>query len=300
MFPAKPFIFLFVFLFSITNLFAADEGGLSAAFLNYCNSVRNYSLGRTGITQYADPSSSLENSALLTKSKRSVYLMYTQPFSNFDDLKYQTAYFNAKISEQVGLGLGFSMLNADNIEYRNSSGVLLGYYNSSSSYYSLGAGLNLNDALNFGASMRYIKEKIQSRDRTAMTLTAGLNYEIIEELSAALIIDNIIKIKNDYKFDQERENIPLKITGEAGYKILDNFLVNAQLEFKEYQDSIKFAVGTEYGITKNFLIRSGYNTRFKEWSAGLGINIDIGNFDYGFGKISELGNTHRFSLTFIF
>ena len=59
-----------------------------------------------------------------------------------------------------------------------------------------------------------------------------------------------------------------------------------------------------YDKDTNFSLRAGYRTNAGNKSAGLaaglGVDMKAYNIEYAYAPMGDLGNTHRFSLTFKF
>lgn len=293
----KIILILFINLFSL-NISAENDGGLTGAFLNYCNSVRNYSLGRSDLTNYNDPSSAIENPALLAECKKSVYLMYSKPFSDFDDINYQSILYNQKLTNKSGISAGISLFNVKDIEERNSVGNLLGYYDGKNTILTIGYGYELIKFLYAGTSVKYVQEKIYNFDREYFAADISGKYHINEDFDISLILSNLYSTES--KFDIKKEKLPIKCSAGLGLKIISGLNFQLSADMKEYQKSIELGAGAEYIVNKYFEIRCGYNSRYEEWTAGFGLNSGVLKLDYGFGNNTDLGNTHRIGLTYIF
>jgi long-subunit fatty acid transport protein len=281
-------------------VFAEDDGGVSGVFLGFENSVHNYSLGRTGTTKYYDASSYSQNAALLSNSNKSIYFMHTTPFSNFDDIKYQSLFGTYKLNETSGIGMGIGYLKIDDVPGYTITGIPTNSYDGKDMFFSLAYGKKILAKLSLGLDIKYIKEEIASYDRNATTFSLGSVYEFNEDLKLSLIFENLIKINNDYKFDKKKESIPFNSKLELSYMLLTDFVINVQTQKTEYQEDLEFAIGSEYTLMKNFDLRAGYNTKYEEFTLGFGMNYSLGNLNYAYGKNSDLGNTHRFSVNFKF
>ena len=169
------FAILLVVVISIGYPAAAkEEGGLSGAFLDFTNSTRNYSLGRAGVTRYSDPSSFIENPSLLSSSVNSAYLMFTKPFSKFDDINYQAIMYNNKLNEKSGFGLGIAMLNVSKIENRDDAGNYLGDYDGRDMFLCAGYAYKVFDELSIDANMKYIRQKILNFDGNTYSFDLGV------------------------------------------------------------------------------------------------------------------------------
>jgi fibronectin type 3 domain-containing protein len=97
---------------------------------------------------------------------------------------------------------------------------------------------------------------------------------------------------------------PLPTTARLGlaYQVLDiphhSLLLSVDNGFDLNSSSYIGAGGMEYWFDKTLALRVGYtgDAYQQHMTAGVGVNVDVVEFDYAFSPMGTLGDTHRFSL----
>jgi len=115
----------------------------------------------------------------------------------------------------------------------------------------------------------------------------GLAY-IINSLRWGFYIHNI----NRASFGNSDDQIPMVFNTGFSYDVIDNFSLNAAIE-KDIRYNASLLVGIEYYIIQYLSLRSGFSNEPSKYSAGIGINYSIFNFDYALFTHPDLGLTHQ-------
>ncbi len=293
-------IIIFFILITCLCVMAKSDGGSPGAFLNLDVSVRSYTLGKTGFTEYKDATALSGNPALLVNCRKDIYLMYTKLFDEIDDISHQALFFNNKINDVSGYGFGINGVTISDVEKRDVAGNKLGSYDGRDIVCYLSYGRNIKKNVSIGTNLKIINEKIDNYSRYNYTFDFSTNIDISKRFKIAAIIYNLIKYEGDYKFIAKKESIPIKLKTEFNIGLRKDVYFHLGLSYQEKENDMKYYTGVELDIIKILSVRAGFNSISEEWTLGFGLNIVKLKCDYGFGSHSDLGNTHRIGITYRF
>ena len=209
--------------------------------------------------------------------------------------------------------------SAGDIEGRDASGVLTNNFTAEDMAFSAGYGFDIF-GIHAGASIKYIRQKIESSNATAGAIDFGLLY-LIED-SPFAIGASVCNAGTKVKFQAKSYSLPLIYRFGVSYNKEDApFLFSAQFDLPNDSDGI-FRFGGEYRKFGAITPRLGYMTMAKSQSdavlgkelgslsSGLsnlygffmGIGFEHSDFklDYALLPYGELGNAHRFSVNLKF
>lgn len=97
--------------------------------------------------------------------------------------------------------------------------------------------------------------------------------------------------------------MPINLKAGASVKLLDERLLMALDANKPIDNNVHLRLGLEYWLIDVFALRVGYRTDLDIGSGfcgGIGLKLMNYQIDYGFVPYSELGDTHRISLSMEF
>lgn len=157
------------------------------------------------------------------------------------------------------------------------------------------------DWVAFGANLKYLREDIDSYSAQAMAADLGLKAELQKPLNVPISFGFAIQnMGTKLKYQASQEDLPLNLKVGVSYRFLGS--ATLALDLNQPKDgSSSIHVGTEYVALKSAAIRFGYNGR-NEAGAGItfggGIILEHLGFDYAFVPFGDLGNSHRFSLSY--
>jgi len=213
---------------------------------------------------------------------------------------YATA---AMLVEDAGvIGIGFQYFNAGTITGIEEDGSLTGDFTPNDLSIALSYATKLF-SVPVGINAKYISSTIQNT-ATAVAFDIGTQYSFLDQkLFLGMVLQNL---GTKIKYDQESENLPLNLRIGAGYKIIENLIVEVDASLPN-DNTIIIGAGSELGLSVSddlkFSLRAGYNTRtadisgFKGLSCGAGINVNSLGFDYALVPFGDLGLTHRISVS---
>lgn len=211
-----------------------------------------------------------------------------------------------------GLGVGY-LSTPDTVKYDKFGTKLSETYSASDLAVTLGYSGRLAARTNFGISAKYISSKLEDEAATALALDAGVKYAALPgKLVFGFAVQNL---GGKLTYIDEGDSLPLNLRLGGQYTInLDkNSATRKDLavftDINHLKDSGAYAnIGVDitsvYDKDTNFSLRAGYRTNAGNKSAGLaaGLGVDMKsyNIEYAYAPMGDLGNTHRFSLSFKF
>ena len=215
-----------------------------------------------------------------------------------------------------GFGLGIDYLSIppfasyDNSD--NRTGSVSAY--SMAMFLSYGGALPLDykyiRALSYGASLKYITERLDTEKGDAYGLDLGLiATSAVENLRFGFGVENALS--SNIKFIDHGARPPLKLKTGAMYKVRFSDMLTTQfsLDYYFWTDRAGYtAAGIENVINDAFSVRAGYSA-FGDISNGLnfGLGFDPSRYlgrslcvDYSFGSTYDFGDVHKLSVTYKF
>ncbi len=169
--------------------------------------------------------------------------------------------------------------------------------------FSLGYGWKPGRTSSLGASLKVIRQYIDTYSAGSFALDLGLlkDLELFgEKFTAGFSAQNIgpgIRFVRRY-------DLPLVFKAGLSLRLPDSGALVALDAAKPIDNYPSLAAGLELPLMRTLSLRSGYRYRhtgnelgaWSGFSAGAGVSFGRLSFDYAFAPFGELGNTHRFSL----
>lgn len=152
--------------------------------------------------------------------------------------------------------------------------------------------------LQAGLSAGWLMEKIDVERAGILAFGAGLAYYTDFNLAAHASVANL---GGKVTFVEQKDDPPTIYRAGVGYRRQD-LTVNADYVNIKSGDS-HIQLGAEYLLEQKLFLRAGYGTGYdsRDFSAGAGFVYEGFRVDYAFVPYqSDLGNSHRFSLTYSF
>lgn len=175
--------------------------------------------------------------------------------------------------------------------------------------FSLGYGFARGADTNIGGALKFISQTIDNESGSTAALDLGVTRSF-NWLSGRLFTAgaSVFNIGPGVKFVSRRYALPLTMRAGLSHRIPET---GALLSFdvsKSIDNYPFFALGLEQQLTSRLALRTGYRYRLHgnelgDWSgfsAGMGLAMEKLSFDYAFTPFGDIGNSHRFSLSFRF
>lgn len=162
----------------------------------------------------------------------------------------------------------------------------------------LGYGLEIQENLTGGVSIKYTAENIDKATGSNITADAGFIYRIDLNDHLLRLGLNLSNLGPELKMDKIGFEPPkiLKIGISDQFNLFSNkLLLASQIVLQVDYDNL-YNFGLEYWIQNIIALRAGYKLgAFNHPTFGAGLRYNNIEFNYAFVKYDELGDTHRMS-----
>ncbi len=217
------------------------------------------------------------------------------------DLHHEFLAYATPVESGV-FGVSLTCLGVDDLKGRDENGNLTGKFGAKDLAFEVAYGLMANTDLSIGAALKFIREKIESEQASALAIDIGFLYHdpLLKNFNSAFVIQNI---GTKLKFINKRENLPIIYKAGISCKMLDDRLI-LSVDLTKPSDNVpRINLGTEYLRTPNLALRCGYNSKNDlddGFSFGVGFKFNLFQLDYAYIPYGNLGNANRFSTSYYF
>ena len=288
---------------------AVNEGASGAQFLRIGVGAKAAALGEAGAAMSGVQALFYNPAGLAGVSGPEVYLSHAKWIL---DTNYSNMAFATKLGGGA-FGLAASYLsNPSTDKYDKFGTKLLEKYSASDMAITLGYSHALAGNTDFGFNVKHISSKLDTESATALAADFGIKCAAAPgKFEFGLVMQNA---GGKLNYINEADPLPrnLKLGGQYTINVNNNAATKKDVTFfldvNSMKDSGPYAnIGvdllTVYDRKSNFSMRLGYRTnagKSSGVSGGLGLDMKTYLVDYAYAPMGNLGNTHRFSLTFKF
>ena len=302
-----------VLFLSLSPARAAGPGTGAADFLKIPVGARETSLGGA-FTAVADNANAVYYNPAGLSMLRNPEISFTQnQFVEGISQQWLSAAYPYKTG---AFGFGLNYLSVPAFDAYDSGDNPTGSVSASdmAAYLSWGGRLPLGykflRSLSYGASVKYISEKLDTEKGAGYGLDLGfLAASAVENLRFGLGVENVVSSK--IKFIEEGANPAVKFKTGVVYKIrsLSGPAAQLSLDYIFWTDRPGYvAAGIDNLFNDVFSVRIGYSA-FGDISNGLnfGLGFNLAEYigrpvavDYAYGSTYALGSIHKLSVTYKF
>jgi len=270
----------------------------TASFLNIDVGARGLGMGGAYTALSDDANALYWNPAGLAKlEKREFTASHAEMFEStrLDFLAY------AHPTSGGTFAAGLTYLSQGKIDGRDSLGRQTAGYDASDAAVSLGYARKL-DVADLGATFKYLRSHIGSAEAQGAAVDIGAK-RAFDRVSVGAALRNL---GPGLKFQDQRNNLPLRIALGTAYKFTEGHTVAAELLNGPRGAGTDVSFGGEFKAVEHFLLRAGYTTQSaitggSGFDAARGLTMGLGfrnaawSLDYAILPSGELGRSHRFS-----
>ncbi|HTC21362.1 MAG TPA: PorV/PorQ family protein, partial [bacterium] len=155
----------------------------------------------------------------------------------------------------------------------------------------------------FGVTGKYILRDLAGYNASALGGDAGLLITPGDRFRVGL---GVFNFGQEVQFISAGDPLPLAVRLGLAYELLDvphhSLTLAVDNGWQFGSQTYTGAAGAEYWYDKTLALRVGYtgDAYQQHPTAGIGVNVDLLEFDYAFSPMGTLGDTHRFSLALRF
>jgi hypothetical protein len=290
---------------------STSVGTAGSEFLNLDVGPRGIAMGGAYSAVTDDSNSMYWNPAGLTRVPRaSLSAMHNEYLAG---IRLQYISYAQRINDLSVLGGAVRYMDAGGIDNTDVNGNVLGQFHPRNYVFEFGWGQNIIDLtdserdISLGATARYFRSDLVAHaNGFAGDLGVQARYtEAYRPFTLSFVGQNMGR---GQKFDQTRDNLPFRLRLGAAINWTPNLILSIE-GICPISDTPFGAIGTEYAVgtvsTAKIFLRAGYNTLnsfngvdgFTGASFGTGIKLSEFAFDYAFVPFGQLGNAHRFAVS---
>jgi hypothetical protein len=312
----------------IPSLGQSRSGTSGFQFVKIGVDPRSAAMGFSAAADVTDGAASYWNPALASQAKGTqVYAATTNYYvdTKLNYLSYIHRY------RQYALGVSLQYLDSGTMEETTEFDQFGTGRTFSTAHFNAGLTLSqqLTNYFSYGATVRYLMERIEEVSLSTATVDLGFFYRVGETgLRFAVGVSNFgadakpsgrtirIALPDTAHTDGvveesefQRVTPPTTFVLGAAYDVLKTgpvrWLATVQLT-NPSDNAERLSLGSEWRVFDRFMLRGGYQFGVKEArlpNFGAGIVQPLGGkrtigFDYAFSHLERLGNTHRIALKF--
>jgi hypothetical protein len=296
-------VVLGVICLTLPSVASAEDGSAGLAFLKLGAGARAVGMGDAYTAVNGDASSVYWNPATIVDvDNLDVTLMHNEWFQ---DIRYE--YVGAVRSYgDYAIGAAIVGLYMDDLEARTGpTAEPDGHFGVFDFSVTGSYARNLTDELSVGGSVKYLTEKIDEERASGVAVDLGGRYRVpgFTGLSAGVAVLNL---GPQMKFIEEKFDLPVMYKVGAALDVpvesLNGNVVIASDAIMPADGDTKVHFGLEYEYAGMIALRFGYRTGWDNQNVSVGLGINVKNFRLDYALVpfySELGDTHRVSLSFM-
>jgi tetratricopeptide (TPR) repeat protein len=217
--------------------------------------------------------------------------------SLFENTSYMFGSFAYPILDFGTVGVSGMRLGTDNIVFRDRLGQLSENDYSNGQYW-VSYGLKIFNSVAIGANLKFLSQSLGTYSASTGSFDIGILTHYKNLIFIGINVQDIYS--GNMKLGSTGDDIPYNIKG--GLAIKHDFqnigmILAADLD-KTEKNKGRFHFGAELNLKKNVFARIGYDRT--EIAVGGGLRYRLLAFDYAYKAHSDLGGTHRLSVSFFF
>ncbi len=236
----------------------------------------------------------------------------THSDGSYTSTNFSTPYWQGKLIS-FGVGAGFTYYTAGNIDINYANGSSDSFDAEKSFVAQTGVALEVGKWFSIGAAPKYVSSLlVEQYLARGWALDAGILIIPFPNLLREKLIlgASVLNLGAPVRYRTQTQDLPRTEAVGAALTLwnrerFDSFLIQGQME-KTLHEKYRYRLGAEYGLggdkEKTFILRGGYLLHFddKDYTLGLGIREKMLRLDYAYVNGTELGITHRFTLSLRF
>lgn len=317
---SRVYIILLIVISTLTIETQAQVGGSNTYdFLNLTNSARIAAMGGDFLSIYdGDITLAISNPSIIDSTMHNQLALSIVDY--YSDINYGFASYSRYYEKCGSFVASVQFVDYGKFLYANDAGNIQGSFTASEMAIQLGWGKVLSPTLSFGSSIKFIYSAFEDYSSTGIALDVAATYHNANTgLASSLIIKNMGRQIKAYR-SGNNEQLPFEMQFGISktlthlpfrYSVLVNHLSDWDLTYQEFYNQNEFSIlneqnnkneglskfgdqlmrhvviGGELLLSKNFILRIGYNYRRRKELA-VDVKSSTIGFSWGFEfKISK-------------
>lgn len=274
----------------------AGQAGLS--FLKLGVGARSLAMSEAAVATTNDPSATYYNPAGLRLTQRpQLFIMHKEWIQGT-----QTEFLAATVPfESFSFGVHLNATSIPDIEIRQRPGPPDNTFTARNASIGISGAYGVDSALNIGATVKYLYEKILVDETFGIGVDIGGIYQSPWDISFGASLSNIGSMG---KLRNESSKLPTILRlGAARTKQIESLYGSITFEADVMsilpEKNSYLLIGGEFAYDKTLTLRVGYATGYetRNITAGVGLKYGIITLDYAYVPLQlDFGTTHTFSL----
>ncbi len=283
-------------VFSANNVAVAGDAGRESPF-SVGIGARALAMGGAFTSLADDATAVFYNPAgLASLDRRQVSFMH---MTMLEGASFDYAGYAHPDSALGGFGIAYLHLGTDDI-IRRRDFVEIGRFDYATSLVLLSYGGAVMNDLNLGASAKVLHQSLADFSDYGVGLDFGAHGRVYRDVFAGLMIRDLIP--PSIELGATSETVPLSVIGGLSWRGIDvteQVSAVAVVELEKTEDrSVKIHAGIEGIVDGSYALRLGYDR--DNVSLGVGAAYRGFKIDYAYKFIDYVGDSHRFSLSYLF
>ncbi|MCX6155380.1 MAG: PorV/PorQ family protein [Candidatus Kapabacteria bacterium] len=237
-------------------------------------------------------------------------------FKNVVDINSGNAAYLFNLGNGAKLATAAEFTNYGSFQGADNSGIKTSEFSSNDVCMTVVYSDILDSNLYYGVGLELLYNNIEKYSSTAFAANGGLFYRL-KDKRTTLGLSILHAGMQISKFNGYSEKLPLDIrlgvsNRLRGLPLLINFSFNhlADSANKFFDKFLNFSLGGEFYFGKYLQVRAGYDNQYRRFTssqadkklagfcAGIGLNFEKFNFDYGVAAEGSTEYLHKFSIYF--
>ncbi|MCK4385812.1 MAG: PorV/PorQ family protein [candidate division Zixibacteria bacterium] len=282
-------------------------GTTAYAFLKIDVSARSTAMGGAFVGLSDDESALYFNPAgLIQIEQKSFFTTYINYLADIQSgfLGYVHPY-----SENTRLGVSVYYFNYGSLTQTSKRGEVLGTFGAGDFALALSFVRSVNSQISFGATGKFIYEKIESYSSDALALDLGIIHISKDARTRFGLVGQNLGAQLKGFTRSHKDDLPIAVKVGMSHHMRELPLTVALDAAKPFDNDIFFNLGGEFTALKPLYLRVGWSSfgeNFKTdsdkddlagFAGGFGVRWKAYRFDYAYSSYADLGGVHKISIS---
>ncbi len=277
-----------------------DAGSYGFQFLNISSDPVSMALGGRGIHATMDQSAFIRQPAVGSVNSHRALGASHSPW--LDDTSYNNLFYSYS-TRLSHFGVAMRNLDYGELESRDETGALIGYYHPSDVSLMASYAYRLGPSTYVGVNGGIMYEKLSTASCYGIHVDWGLT--VLPPFPNSMLSVSVRNVGDSSKMNEVPTRLPVSLEADLSkqWQIEQGSLIVELSAVKAVDAHLKGVVSTQLTILDRISLRGAYkiNHDAEGLSAGLGVKVGMLDINYGWADFnSALDDVHSFGLTWNF